>query len=148
MSAEKMRYMDLTERRLAKTWKDEGVEVEEIARRLQRDKTSIWPALKQAGPPVGVGRKGALTENDKTRLVVLTEKMVQEAIARSMVTRAMIQKRFLPAVCDRVIANAQHERGIWMHAMREKPILTVDDVKTRYAWAKQYRRNREYSSKT
>lgn len=139
MSAEKPRYMDLTERRLAKTWKEEGVEVEEIARRLERDKTSIWRALKKAEPPAGVGRKMALTDDDKTRLAVLTEKMVQEANARYMVTRAMIQKRFQPAVCDRVIANAQHERGIWMHAMRQKPILTEDDVKARYAWAKKYR---------
>ena len=80
--------MDLTERRLTETWKAEGVEVEEIARRLQRDKTSIWRALKKAEPPAGVGRKMALTDDDKTRLAFLTAKTVQEANACYMVTRA------------------------------------------------------------
>ena len=136
MSAERPRYMNLTERRFSKTSKEEGVEVEEIACRLQRDKTSIWRALQRAEPPAGVRRMMALTDDDKTRLAVLTEKMVQGANARFIVTRAMIQKRFQPAVCDRVIANAQHERGIWMQAMRQKPILTEDDVKARYVWAK------------
>ena len=106
MSAEKTRHIDLTERRLAQTWKEEGVEVEEIARRLQRDKTSIRRALKRVESLGGVGRQMALTDDDKTRLAFPTEKMVQEANARHMVTRAMIQKRFQPAVYDRVIANA------------------------------------------
>ena len=54
--------------------------------------------------------------------------MVDEAAGRYMVTREMIQARFVPKVCDRVIANAQHDRGIWMYRMREKPILTPEDV--------------------
>ena len=135
----KPRSMDETERRLAQEWKDAGVAIEEIARRLGRHRINVSKALLVDDLPVGVGRKKALTESGVDRLVALTEKMVDEAAGRYMVTREMIQARFVPKVCDRVIANAQHERGIWMYRMREKPILTPEDVAARRRWAERYR---------
>lgn len=38
-----------------------------------------------------------------------------------------------------VVADALHERGYYFRDLREKPILTPEDVKERYAWAKKYK---------
>ena len=104
----KPRFMDETERRLAQEWKDAGVAIEEIARRLGRHRINVSKALLADDRPVGVGRKKALTESDVDRLVALTQKMVDEAARRYMVTREMIQARFVPKVCDPTVSSQMH----------------------------------------
>ena len=76
------RYMSDCEKRLAKTWyNDDGIAVEEIARRLRRSPSSIWESLGiDETATRGVGRKAALSEKDKDRLVKLTEKMVKKSL--------------------------------------------------------------------
>ena len=139
--AEQPRYMTDCEKRLARLWYNEDeTSVEEIARRLRRNKSSIWDLLgDEEGAIRGVGRKAALDEQDKDRLVALTEAMVKKANVRYTVTSGMVQAKFRPRVCIRVVQEALHERGLWFYKLREKPILTDDDVRDRYAWAKQYR---------
>jgi hypothetical protein len=88
----------------------------------------------------GVGRKAGLAEQDKDKLVKLTHAMVKKANVRYLVTLQMIQARFPPKVCLRVLRNALHERNIWFHKLRRKPILTDEDVACRWKWAKQYRK--------
>ena len=130
------------EKRLARMWiKEEGESVEEVARRLRRNRSSIWELLADdLDERPGVGRKVALTEEDKDRLVVLTDKLVERADVRWLVTAAMIQMKFYPKVSTRTLLTALHERGIWFFKVREKPILTDEDIKRRYQWAKDYRR--------
>ena len=84
------------EKRLAKTWyNDDDIAVEEIARRLRRNPSSIWESLGiDETATRGVGRKAALSEKDKDRLVKLTEKMVKKANVRYMVTQKMIDKYY------------------------------------------------------
>ena len=53
----KPRFMDETERRLAQEWKDAGVAIEEIARRLGRHRINVSKALLADDLPVGVGEK-------------------------------------------------------------------------------------------
>lgn len=90
----------------------------------------------------GVGRKAAMTEEDKDRLVLHVDKLVKRAAVRYTVTCDMIHATFQmrPAVCDRVLREAMHERGIWFRKLREKPLLTDDDVQERYQWSKKYRK--------
>ena len=64
---------------------------------------------------------------------------MQEAGSKYSMAAAMIQARFRPRVCLRVLFEAMHERNIWFHKLREKPILTDEDVAARYAWAQKYR---------
>ena len=137
------RYMTDCERRLALEWynKDE-LAVEEIARRLRRSTTAIWDLLGEEdgeGETRGVGRKAALTEEDKDRLIEHTETLVKLARVRYTVTQPMIQAMFRPKVCLSVLAAALHERNVWFHRLREKPILTDGDIKARYLWSKKYR---------
>ena len=111
---EQPRYMTDCEKRLARLWHEEDeTPVEEIARRLRRNRSSIWEllGLDEGTERAGVGRKPALTEDDKTRLVTLTENLVKKAKVRYLVTVAMIQALFRPQVSIRVIADSLHDRG-------------------------------------
>ena len=51
----------------------------------------------------------------------------------------MAHKRFRKKVSIRTVANALHGRGYYFRELREKPILTPDDVKERYDFAKRFR---------
>ena len=75
------RYMTAEEKRLARMWCDEDdTGVAEIARRLHRAESSIWRFLGDAEPTTrGVGRKPALSEADKDRLVAMVEDLVKKA---------------------------------------------------------------------
>ena len=134
MADEQPRYMTDDEKRLARMWANEdGVAIEEIARRLRRNRSSIWELLSYGhhDDRPGVGRKPALAESDKDRLVRLVDTMVEKADVRWIVTIEMIQARFRPRVCTRVIAEALHERNVRFHRLRRKPILTDKDVRER-----------------
>ena len=75
-----------------------------------------------------------MTEENKDRLIDHVDKLVKKAAVRYTVTLAMIHATFRmePPVCDGVLQEAMHERGLWFSKLREKPILTDDDVKERY----------------
>ena len=138
-------YMSDCEIRLAKTWyNDDGIKVEEIARRLRRNPGSIWRSLgNDETVSRGVGRKVALSEKGKDRLVKLTEKMVKKANVRYMVTLKMLQAEFAPRVCLRVLQEALHERKLWFRKLRRKHLLTDKDVAERYAFGKKFRNRKK-----
>ena len=73
-------------------------------------------------------------------IVALLEKMVNAADANSEVTMDMLMKRGRLRVSRRVVAEALHERGYRFRDLRQKPILTPDDIKDRFKWAKKYAR--------
>jgi hypothetical protein len=129
------------EKRLARMWSEEDdVPIAEIARRLHRNTSSLWELLGEDEDAVrGVGRAASLTEKDKDRLVALVDDMVEKADTRYTVTIAMIRARFHPKVCQKVLAEALHERDRWFYKLREKPILTDEDVRERFAFAKKFR---------
>ena len=132
------------EKRLARLWHEEdGIAAEEIGRRLRRDKSSIWRNLdvddEGRDERPGVGRKAALTEQDKDRLVSHAERLVEQANVRWLVTADMIRETFQPTVCKKVLLDALHERDVWFCKLREKPILTDDDIAARWDWARKYR---------
>jgi len=86
-----------------------------------------------------VGRPKALTSAQVDKLVAALEKLVDEADADFEVTREMVMKRARVKACSRVVADALHKRGYYFRDLREKPILTPEDVKARFAWARKYR---------
>jgi hypothetical protein len=128
--------------RLACLWYNEDcVAVYEIARRLRRNAASIWERLGADDPfDRGVGNKPSLTEANKDALVKLTADLVKKADVRYTVTAEMIKTKFRPSVSVRTLREALHERGVWFHKLRRKPILTDQDVNRRWKWAKAFRR--------
>ncbi len=141
MCAAQQRYMTSEEKRLAWMWFEEDREdATEIADRLRRDPTSIRRFLKHGKVEAKRnGRPRALSEEQIDRLVKLVNAEVKKAAGKYPVTADFIRKRFRPKVCIRVIANALHQRGVWFHKLREKPVLTSEDVKARSAFATRYR---------
>ena len=96
--SEQPRYMADCEKRFACLWWEEDNEsVEEIAPRLRRNKSSIWELFGLGGEErTGVGRKQALTDDDKERLAQVAASMVKTANVRYTVTLKMTQANFRP----------------------------------------------------
>ena len=135
MCAAQQRYMTSEEKRLARTW------FEEDANRLRRDPIAIRRYLKSGSiEAMRSVRPCAVSEQQIDRLLNLVNAKVKKAAGRYHVTVEFIRRLFRPKFCVRVLASALHQRGICFHTLREKPVLTSDDVKARLAFAKRYRR--------
>ena len=113
--------------------------VTQIAIAVERRKSSIYKALVPAWRETPRGRPQKLTKKDITNLVKELRAMQRQARARREITLAMLKKRARCKACGKVIRKALCARGIRFRRMRSKPILTKDDVKVRYAFAKKWR---------
>ena len=65
--------------------------------------------------------------------------MVKQADVCWLATEITQQKLTAKVVSVRTLRDGLHECGVWWRKLREKPILTDDDVKERNAWAQKYR---------
>ena len=134
--------MTADEKRLARSWHfDEKLPPARVAERLGRSLSSITRLFAQTKAPKPVGRPKALSEKQVDALVRLLEKMVDEADADYELTLDMVMSRGRMAgkACKRVVQDALHARGYYFRDLRHKPILTPEDIKERFAWAKKYR---------
>ena len=69
----------------------------------------------------------------------MVDKLVDKADAEYEISLAMIHKRSRLKVSPRVVVNALHTRGYRFRDLRQKPILTPDDITARYEFAKKYK---------
>ena len=119
--------------------------VTQIAIAVERHKSSIYKALDPAWRETPRGRPQKLTKKDITNLVKELRAMQRQARARREITLAMLKKQAKCKACSKVTGKALSTRGIRFRRMRSKPILTKDDVKVRYAFAKKWRhKSREW----
>ena len=72
----KLRYMSEFEERLAREWYSKGVPVDDIAERLDRNKTSAWDKIgaEKLDETRGVGRKASLGEADEGKPLSLSQR--------------------------------------------------------------------------
>ena len=77
------------------------------------------------------GRKPALADAAVDRLQAKLEAMIQKADSKYAVTVASLKRSSRTKASERTILNALHKRGIYFRRLREKPILTADDVSDR-----------------
>eukprot|EP00439_Symbiodinium_sp_Y106_P065756 s40_g10.t1 len=66
--------------------------------------------------------------------------MIVKADGRHTVTVEMLQKAAKIHASCRTILRALHARNIFFRKLREKPVLTPEDVRDRFNFAKKYRR--------
>jgi len=109
-----------------------------IAETLGRSLSAVCRLLAQKKAPRPVGRPKALSEAKIDRIVALLDQMVDEADGNCEVTLDQLVRRSRLKVCKKVVATALHDRGYWFRNMRQKPILTPEDVQERFKWAKKY----------
>ena len=139
--------MSSDEVRLARKWQSQKKPVSEIARLLCRDKGTISRQLRSSSSSSALakpkkrpsGRRPALTTAQIDRLESKVRNMTKAADARFQVTVNMIKQALGLKCCERVILNALHGRGIYLHPLREKPVRTPEDVRDRKAFADLYK---------
>ena len=71
-------------------------------------------------------------------LVAKVKEMIAKANGRWEVTVAMLKKSSRCRAGIRTILNAMHARGIYFYVMRQKPMLTDQDIADRYQFGWDY----------
>ena len=111
----------------------------EVAAVLQRHISSVSRLMAQKRTPKPAGRPRALINAKIDAIVALLENTVSDADGKYEVNMGVIMRRSRLRVCRRVVADATHGRGYRFRNMRQKPMLTPDEVNERFAWAAKYR---------
>ena len=127
------------ELRLAKKWSDEGVEPAEIADRLGRDKSTVTRHCVKMAPRQKQGRKRSLSEPQVDLLERRLDQLVKKARGRFHITAAALQQSTRMKVGVRTILDALHARNIYFRKLREKPVLSAEDVQARYDFARKHK---------
>ena len=110
---------------------DQGKTRTDIATLLQRSLSSVSRLLAQKKAPRSIGRPATLSAATIERAAALLEKMVDEADGLREVTMAMLLRRGRFKVCEKTLATAMRARGYRFRGMRQKPILTPEDIADR-----------------
>ena len=128
--------MSADERKWAKNWYSQGNQPSEIASMLGRDTSSITRLLCVQRPVKKQGRPSALTKAQIDFLERKLDQMIVKADGRHTVTVEMLQKAAKIHASCRTILRALHARNIFFRKLREKPVLTPEDVRDRFNFAK------------
>ena len=110
-------FVHLTEKdvEIRKRWQVEGKSVREIAGLLQRDGTAIRRRVKSARSGGGhrrAGRPSRLSPKEETKIVRITDRMIEQADGEWQVTADMVKKAVKLKCCTRTILNALHKHNI------------------------------------
>ena len=131
--------MSPTEMTLAKKWYvEEGLGSVKIAQRLGRDPSTISRLLVQRKPRKPQGRKPLLSALAVDKLQAKLESMILKADSQYEVTVAMLKRSSRCKASTRTILKALHARGVYFRPLRQKPVLTPEDVVERLAFAKTF----------
>lgn len=129
------------ERELLRKWTQEGKGLAEIARLLSRDLGTVVrqnQRLKSRKSAPKVGRPRTISDKQADMLVKKTKIMVKAADAKYQITADMIRKAAGLKCCSRVVLNALHSKGVYLHPMREKPVRTEEDEAARCQFGRTY----------
>ena len=132
--------MSAEEQRLVNKWYwEQGKAPSEIAGLLDRDKSTLTRFLVKQVSRKKQGRPPVLSEADLDFL----ERHLHERIVKSMgkyhVTAAMVKRSARSSASVKAIQCGLRKRRIFFRKLREKPLLTEEDIKARFAFAKMYR---------
>ena len=135
-------HMDATELRLARRWLDvDGKRLGEVAKLLGRDHSTIRRNLGKVGEAAarhGAGRPRAVSPAMFKALKKALDALLKQAGGGKEVKVSMVKRRAGVTVGDKTVLNAFHEHGVWFRPLKEKPILTRDDMAERRAWGEKY----------
>jgi transposase len=133
------KHMHSVETNLARRWtKEFGYSPHKIAKLLGRCPKTVRSNLvaKPAGAR-GVGRP-KMTEADYKKCEKALEVLLKKANAEEEVTAAMVKEKAGVPYCEKVIRTAFKKHGKPFRKLREKPILTEEDVEKRFKFVKKH----------
>ena len=133
---------DPVELRLAKRWrKEDKMPISQIVDLLGRHPKTVakWLMLTKKTEVQKAGRPKAITPAMFKTLQRSVSTLQRKAGGQKEVTLAMVKAHSQCTASERTIAEKFHERGIWFYKLQEKPILTVDDIAARRAFAGKYK---------
>jgi transposase len=132
--------MSEEEKRLARQMHfDKGLTPTEIADKFDRHVSSIARLLAQKKKPNPMGRPKKLSGAQVKKLTRTMDAMVAEADGAREITVTMVKRKARIKASVRTVADAVHSQGYRFRKLRQKPLLTPEDVKDRYAFAKKYK---------
>ena len=124
--------MSADERRLALLWHTEdGMSPLAIATLLRRDKSTLTRFLVKKHVGKGRGRAKLLSPVDIAELVAHLEQLIKEADRQYEVTLRDLKEHSGCAASQKTIQRALHSLNIYFRPLRQKPLLTAEDVAAR-----------------
>ena len=138
--AKAFQHVHAVEKNLMRRWSKEHKSIAEIAELLGRHKRTVLTHLKA---PVNArrktkGRPKAITPQMYTTLKRVLDRLLKKAGGQHEVTVDMVKEASGFAASARTMRKAFHEHGVRFRRLREKPILTLDDVVERRNFADRY----------
>ena len=132
--------MSIEEVHLAKKWYSEGSNSKpsEIASRLGRDKSVLAPCEASATEEAGSLQCAHCCAGGSPCHDVSMNPVVK-ADAQYAVTLTTLRKTAKVKASIKTIQRALHARNIYFRKLREKPVLTPDDVKARLKFARTFK---------
>jgi hypothetical protein len=132
--------MSVDEVRLATAWyEEEKVAPAEIAERLGRDKATLTRLLVKTVDRKRQGRPVALTDAQVDFLEHRLDELIVKADGKYRVTAKMLRANTRTKASARAMLDALRKRNIYFRKLREKPVLTDEDIADRLAFAKKYK---------
>ena len=111
----------------------------QIAKAVDRDRSTVYKALDRKWAHAKRGRPQALSRKDVTKLHHILKTLIRQARARREVTMAMLKKKARCKACARTIRTALAKKNIKFRKFRTKPLLTASDRKARREFALKYK---------
>jgi len=131
--------MSTQEIALARACYDRGQKPSDIAGMLGRDKSVLTRLLCKQKPRRRQGRPALLQGPEVDLLQRRLHELTVKANGEKTVTVAQLKKATKCRASPKVILEALHKRNIFFRKLREKPVLTPEDVRARLAFARTYR---------
>jgi len=124
---------------VARTCYERGQKPSEIAATLGRDKSVLTRLLCKQEPRHKQGRPALLPGPAVDLLQRRLHELIVKANGQKTVTVAHLKTAAKCRASPKIILQALHKRNIYFRKLREKPVLTPEDVKARLAFARAYR---------
>lgn len=117
-----------------------GMSMREIADLTGRSTDTVSKHLRPMKRVVPLGRPKSVTSAVWKRLHRSLQVLQKKADATKEVTAEMVKQHAGVTASNKTVLSAFHQHGIWFRKLRERPVLTKEDVTMRRAWALTHKR--------
>lgn len=133
-------YIQVTEREqeLMRQWRKNNCTIKTIMDRTGRAKKTVLSHLDSKRVGKGSGRRKVITPAAFKKLDKAVTALQKKANARTEISVRAVKEKAGVEASDRAVLEAFHEKDIWFRPLRQKPILTDEDVAERKVFGGKY----------